>query len=42
VGNPVADTSQYTPDGAAVDQGVDVGVPYCGSAPDEGAVETGC
>ncbi len=27
---------------AAADKGVDVGLPFCGTAPDVGAVETGC
>ncbi|QRK07596.1 right-handed parallel beta-helix repeat-containing protein [Archangium violaceum] len=32
----------FGPDSAAVDRGVDVGLPFCGGAPDIGAVETGC
>jgi nitrous oxidase accessory protein NosD len=32
----------FGPDSAAVDQGADVGLPFCGRAPDIGAVETGC
>jgi hypothetical protein len=42
VGTPVADPVALTPDPAAVDQGAQVGLPFCGSAPDQGAVETGC
>ena len=42
VGTPVADPTAFTPDPAAVDQGADVGLAFCGNAPDEGAVETGC
>jgi nitrous oxidase accessory protein NosD len=32
----------FGPTSAAVDRGGDVGLPYCGGAPDIGAVETGC
>lgn len=32
----------FSPDASAVDQGADVGLPFCGTAPDIGAVETGC
>lgn len=42
VGTPVSNVTAFTPDTAAVDQGADVGLPFCGQAPDEGAVETGC
>lgn len=42
VGAPVSDGEAFLPDEAAVDRGAEVGLPFCGSAPDEGAVETGC
>jgi nitrous oxidase accessory protein NosD len=32
----------FGPGSAAVDRGADVGLPFCGGAPDIGAVETGC
>jgi nitrous oxidase accessory protein NosD len=32
----------FGPDSTAVDRGADVGLPFCGGAPDIGAVETGC
>lgn len=32
----------FSPGTVAVDQGVDVGLPFCGAAPDIGAVELGC
>ncbi len=32
----------FGPGSAAVDNGADVGLPFCGGAPDIGAVETGC
>ncbi|MCY1077128.1 right-handed parallel beta-helix repeat-containing protein [Archangium lansingense] len=32
----------FGPDAVAVDRGTDVGLPFCGGAPDIGAVETGC
>jgi nitrous oxidase accessory protein NosD len=32
----------FGPTSAAVDRGADVGLPFCGGAPDIGAVETGC
>ncbi|HEX8433872.1 right-handed parallel beta-helix repeat-containing protein [Archangium sp.] len=32
----------FGPSSAAVDRGGNVGLPYCGGAPDIGAVETGC
>lgn len=38
----LADADSLTPGPVAVDQGMDVGLPYCGAAPDIGAVESGC
>jgi len=32
----------FSPGSLAVDKGVDVGLPFCGAAPDIGAVELGC
>ena len=32
----------FGPDAVAVDRGANVGLPFCGGAPDIGAVETGC
>jgi hypothetical protein len=32
----------FKPEGVAVDKGTNVGLPFCGGAPDIGAVETGC
>jgi hypothetical protein len=32
----------FTPGSSAVDRGRNVGLPFCGAAPDLGAVETGC
>ncbi|WP_338866891.1 right-handed parallel beta-helix repeat-containing protein [Myxococcus stipitatus] len=32
----------FSPSADAVDKGVDVGLPFCGGAPDIGAVEVGC
>ncbi len=33
---------ELKPEGPAVDKGTNVGLPFCGSGPDIGAVETGC
>ncbi len=33
---------EFKPEGIAVDKGTNVGLPFCGGAPDIGAVETGC
>ncbi|MBU8897649.1 right-handed parallel beta-helix repeat-containing protein [Corallococcus sp. M34] len=41
-GTALADTTTLAPGPSAVDQGVDVGLPFCGAAPDLGAVESGC
>jgi nitrous oxidase accessory protein NosD len=38
----LADAVDFTPGLGAVDQGMDLGLPYCGAAPDIGAVESGC
>ncbi|QSQ14489.1 right-handed parallel beta-helix repeat-containing protein [Myxococcus landrumensis] len=38
----LTDTKGFTPGAGAVDQGMDLGLPFCGSAPDIGAVESGC
>jgi nitrous oxidase accessory protein NosD len=35
-------TPEFEPEGPAVDKGTNVGLPFCGGAPDIGAVETGC
>jgi hypothetical protein len=32
----------FTPGSNAIDHGREVGLPFCGAAPDIGAVETGC
>jgi hypothetical protein len=37
-----ASADALTPAPGAVDQGSDEGVPFCGAAPDLGAIETGC
>jgi hypothetical protein len=42
-GDLALDQTTFTPSAtAAIDRGSDVGLPFCGSAPDIGAVETGC
>ena len=41
-GEAQAAAPAFNPALAAVDRGVDVGLPFCGGAPDIGAVETGC
>ncbi|MFP2910316.1 nitrous oxide reductase family maturation protein NosD [Pyxidicoccus sp. 3LFB2] len=38
----LADATDFTPGTGAVDQGMDLGLPYCGTAPDIGAVESDC
>ncbi|NPC78489.1 DUF1565 domain-containing protein, partial [Pyxidicoccus fallax] len=38
----LADAAELTPGPDAVDQGMDLGLPYCGTAPDVGAVEADC
>ena len=38
----LADAVDFTPGSGAVDQGMDLGLPYCGTAPDVGAVESAC
>ena len=38
----LASGSALMPSSDAVDRGVDLGLPFCGSAPDLGAVESGC
>jgi nitrous oxidase accessory protein NosD len=38
----LADPREFTPGPGAVDRGMDLGLPYCGAAPDVGAVESGC
>lgn len=35
-------TPELKPEGPAVDKGTNVGLPFCGGAPDIGAVEVGC
>jgi nitrous oxidase accessory protein NosD len=42
VGNPGLDSTTFAPGNAAIDQGQDVKLEFCGAAPDIGAVETGC
>jgi len=37
-----ANADTLAPAPGAVDQGSDEGFPFCGAAPDLGAVETGC
>lgn len=39
---PGLNPDTFVPGPAAIDKGEDVGLPYCGAAPDVGAVETGC
>jgi hypothetical protein len=34
--------ASFGPGSEAVDKGTDVGLPFCGAAPDLGAVELGC
>ncbi|WNG58952.1 DUF1565 domain-containing protein [Archangium gephyra] len=41
-GNAGAEPPAFGPDAVAVDRGNNVGLPFCGGAPDIGAVETGC
>lgn len=41
-GDAFANAAEMTPASAAVNQGVDVGMSFCGNAPDLGAVESGC
>ena len=41
-GNAGVAAPTFGPDAVAVDRGADVGLPFCGGAPDIGAVETGC
>ncbi|MCP3103863.1 right-handed parallel beta-helix repeat-containing protein [Myxococcus sp. K15C18031901] len=38
----LADAKTFAPGVGAVDKGMDLGLPYCGAAPDIGAVESGC
>ncbi|MFP2929782.1 right-handed parallel beta-helix repeat-containing protein, partial [Pyxidicoccus sp. 3LG] len=38
----LADPTEFTPGPSAVDRGMDLGLPYCGAAPDLGAVESDC
>ncbi|WP_338865121.1 right-handed parallel beta-helix repeat-containing protein [Myxococcus stipitatus] len=38
----LTNSKAFTPGAGAVDQGMDLGLPFCGSAPDIGAVESGC
>lgn len=38
----LASTEGFLPGAGAVDQGMDLGLPFCGEAPDIGAVESGC
>jgi nitrous oxidase accessory protein NosD len=38
----LADAAELTPGPGAVDRGMDLGLPYCGTAPDVGAVEADC
>jgi nitrous oxidase accessory protein NosD len=42
LGNPGLDRATFAPGSAAIDQGQDVKLKFCGAAPDIGAVETGC
>jgi hypothetical protein len=37
-----ASADSFEPSQEGVDKGQDVGLPFCGPAPDVGAVETGC
>ncbi len=41
-GSPLASGSLVLPGSDAVDRGVDIGLAFCGSAPDLGAFESGC
>lgn|GEM_PF-5210669 len=41
-GEPLVDLDTLMPGEAAVDRGMDLGLPYCGAAPDIGAVESDC
>ncbi len=41
-GEPLLDLETLLPGAGAVDQGMDLGLPYCGAAPDIGAVESDC
>ncbi|WP_426753412.1 right-handed parallel beta-helix repeat-containing protein [Myxococcus sp. Y35] len=41
-GEPLVDLDALLPGEAAVDRGMDLGLPYCGAAPDIGAVESDC
>ncbi|WP_163862656.1 right-handed parallel beta-helix repeat-containing protein [Myxococcus eversor] len=38
----LVDTNDFMPGAGAVDRGMDLGLPFCGSAPDVGAVESDC
>ncbi|NTX01438.1 nitrous oxide reductase family maturation protein NosD [Myxococcus sp. CA040A] len=40
--NALVDTNTFMPGTGAVDRGMDLGLPFCGSAPDVGAVESDC
>jgi len=40
--NALADAKTFSPGAGAVDKGMDLGLPYCGAAPDVGAVESDC
>jgi nitrous oxidase accessory protein NosD len=42
VGDAGLDRSTFQPGQIVVDRGDDVGLPFCGSRPDLGAIETGC
>lgn len=42
VGDVSLDRASFVPGAVAIDQGGDVGLDFCGSAPDIGAVESGC
>ncbi|QDE69873.1 hypothetical protein BHS09_24435 [Myxococcus xanthus] len=41
-GEPLVDLDTLMPGERAVDRGMDLGLPYCGAAPDIGAVESDC
>ncbi|AKQ65097.1 Pectin lyase like protein [Myxococcus hansupus] len=41
-GEPLVDLDTLMPGASAVDRGMDLGLPYCGAAPDIGAVESDC
>ncbi|WP_426745710.1 right-handed parallel beta-helix repeat-containing protein [Myxococcus faecalis] len=40
--NALVDTDSLEPGPGAVDKGMDLGLPYCGAAPDVGAIESDC